>query len=167
MRTPDDAGGPAGPGDTGVFARAFDRLGRAVQIGTASGRLVSVSFPESPPTDADPDHPLLDRIGAYLDGEPDDFADVAVAITVPTDRREVLESVRNVPHGETVDLERVVKMTAGLDHDDEGDRTTARDALRANPLPLVIPDHRVRGAPGATPSDVAERLREIEGASGR
>jgi methylated-DNA-[protein]-cysteine S-methyltransferase len=47
---------------------------------------------------------------------------------------------------------------AGLD-DDAG---TVRSALRENPVPLFVPDHRV-SEPGATPADVAERLREIEG----
>jgi len=152
-----------GPGDTGVFGRRFDAIDRAVELGTASGRLISVSFPETPPEDADGDHPLLDRIHEYLDGAEDDFADVEVAITVPTNQRSVLESVRNVPYGESVDLERVVKMTAGLDHEEDDDLRTAREALRANPVPIVVPDHRVRNAAGSTPEAVAARLREIEG----
>lgn len=152
-----------GPGDTGVFGRRFDAIDRAVELGTASGRLISVSFPETLPADADGEHPLLDRVREYLDGAEDDFADVEVAITVPTDQRSVLESVRNVPYGESVDLERVVKMTGGLDHEEDDDLRTAREALRANPIPLVIPDHRVRNAEGSTPETVAARLREIEG----
>ncbi|WP_435063148.1 methylated-DNA--[protein]-cysteine S-methyltransferase [Halobaculum sp. EA56] len=152
-----------GLGDTGVFARRFDALGRAVEVGTASGRVISVSFPESPPADADGDHPLLDRIGEYLAGAEDDFADVEVAITVPTDQRAVLDAVRNVPYGESIDLARVTKMTAGLDHEDDADLDTARTALRSNPVPIVIPDHRISGAPGATPGPVADRLRDIEG----
>ncbi|SHG55759.1 MGMT family protein [Halobaculum gomorrense] len=151
-----------GPGDTGVFGRRFDAIDRAVELGTASGRLISVSFPEALPSDADGEHALLDRLHEYLGGAEDDFADVAVAITVPTDQRSVLESVRNVPYGESVDLARVAKMTAGLDHEDESDLQTARQALRANPVPIVVPDHRVRRAEGATPEPVAGRLREIE-----
>jgi methylated-DNA-[protein]-cysteine S-methyltransferase len=38
-----------------------------------------------------------------------------------------------------------------------------RTALRENPIPLVIPDHRVRDAEGATPATVAETLRRHEG----
>lgn len=152
-----------GPDDTGVFGRRFDAIDRAVELGTASGRLISVSFPEALPSDADGEHALLDRIGEYLAGAEDDFADVEIAITVPTDQRSVLESVRNVPYGESVDLARVVKMTDDLDHEDDSDLRTAREALRANPVPIVIPDHRVRGAEGATREGVAARLREIEG----
>ncbi|QZY00041.1 MGMT family protein [Halobaculum rubrum] len=152
-----------GPGDTGVFGRQYDAIDRAVELGTASGRLISVSFPETLPSDADGEHPLLDRVHEYLDGAEDDFADVEVAITVPTDQRSVLESVRNVPYGESVDIERIVKMTGGLDHEEDEDLRTAREALRANPVPLVVPDHRVRNAEGATPETVAARLRDIEG----
>jgi methylated-DNA-[protein]-cysteine S-methyltransferase len=147
--------------DAGVHAREFDRLGRTVQIGEASGRVISVSFPDSPPADAVSEHALLDRIAAYLDGEEDHFDDVTVALTVPTDQRRVLEAVRKVPYGRTVDVERIARL-AGLDDEDESDVQTVRTALRENPVPLFIPDHRVSDASGATPTDVARRLRAVE-----
>jgi methylated-DNA-[protein]-cysteine S-methyltransferase len=147
--------------DAGIFAREFEVLDRAVQVGVAGGRVISVSFPETPPGDADPAHPLLDRIADYLDGAADHFDDVQVALTVPTDRRRVLDAVRNVPHGETVSLERVLRM-AGLDPDDEDDVKTGRGALRSNPVPLFVPDHRVEGTRGAIPAGVAEALRRVE-----
>lgn len=135
-----------------------------MQFGLAGGRVISVSFPEAVPDDAETDHPLLDRAFAYLDGDDDHFEDVQVALTVPTDQRRVLDAVRNLPYGRTVSLDRVLSM-AGLDADDADDVQLARTALSSNPVPLFIPDHRVRDAPGATPSDVAERLRSIEGES--
>jgi methylated-DNA-[protein]-cysteine S-methyltransferase len=144
----------------GIYARESSVLGRAIQIGVAADRVISVSFPEAVPADADPDHPLLDRIFDYLDGAEDHFDDVTVALTVPTEQRTVLEAVRNVPYGETVDVARVARL-AGLDDEDADDVETVREALRSNPVPLFIPDHRVSG-PGATPSAVAERLRELE-----
>ena len=112
------------------------------------------------PADADPEHPLLDRIGDYLDGDDDHFDDVTVALTVPTEQRTVLEAVRNVPYGETVDVARIARL-AGLDDEDADDLKEVRTALRANPVPLFVPDHRISG-PGATPPAVAERLRAIE-----
>jgi methylated-DNA-[protein]-cysteine S-methyltransferase len=147
--------------DVGVFAREFESLGRAVEIGVASGSVISVSFPEAIETDADPDHPLLDRIDAYLGGEPDHFDDVEIALTVPTDHRQVLEATRNVPYGETVALDRVLRM-AGLDPDDAADRETARTALAENPIHLFVPDHRVRDTPGGAPEVIADRLRAVE-----
>ena len=143
-----------------MFARQFERIGRAVELGLASGRVISVSFPESAPADADADHPLLDRIGAYLGGEPDDFSDVQVALTLSTDRRRVLEATRKIPYGETATVSQVVQLS-GLDSDDPEDVELVKDALEENPTPLFVPDHRVE-ASTATPEDVAETLRAIE-----
>lgn len=147
--------------DAGVFARESPLLGRAVQVGVAAGRAISVSFPETVPPDAGDDHPLLDRVFAYLDGEREDVTDAEVALTVPTERRRVLEAVRTVPYGRTVDLDAVARM-ADIDPEDGDDRETAVAALSENPVPLLVPDHRVEGVRGATPSAVAERLRDLE-----
>lgn len=146
--------------EAGIYARESPTLGRAVQIGVASGRAISVSFPEAVTEDADPDHPLLDRVFDYLDGAEDHFDDVEVALTVPTDQRRVLDAARNVPYGERVSVERLARL-AGLDGDDEDDLETVRTALPENPVPLFVPDHRV-DATGATPAGVAERLRALE-----
>ncbi|MFB6161554.1 MAG: MGMT family protein [Haloferacaceae archaeon] len=149
--------------ETGVFAREFPAIDRTVEVGVAAGRVISVSFSHSPPADADPDHPVLDRIAAALAGDPDaDLAGVEVALTVPTDHRRVLEATRQVPRGETATLAQVAHM-ANLDPDDEDDVATVREALAENPVPLLVPDHRVPDVPGATPTDVAEFLRDTEG----
>jgi len=145
----------------GVYARESAVLDRPVQIGVASGRLISLSFPDSVPPDAGDDHPLLDRVFDYLDGAGGSFDDVEVALTLPTDRREVLASLRTVPHGRTVSAGKLASLS-GLDPDEEADAGTVRAALRENPVPVVVPDHRVRDAPGATPEDVAETLRDLE-----
>ena len=144
--------------DAGVFARPFEEC--VVELGIASGRVVGVSFPETVPDDAATDHPLLDRIGAYLAGEEDHFDDVAVALTVPTDQRSVLEAVRNVPYGETISVARLARLT-GLDDEDDDDLATVETALRENPVPLFVPDHRIEG-PGATPPEVVRLLRSVE-----
>jgi|AntRauTorcE11898_2_1112593.scaffolds.fasta_scaffold08142_2 methylated-DNA-[protein]-cysteine S-methyltransferase len=147
--------------DAGIYARQSDVLGRPLQIGIASGQVIDVSFPERIPDDAETDHELLDRVFDYLDGAEDDFADVEVAITVPTNQREVLKAVCQVPYGETGTTRQVAHM-ANLDPDDEDDAQAVRSALRANPVPIFVPDHRVEDAPGATPSDVAATLRNVE-----
>jgi len=149
--------------DAGIYARPLAVLDRHVQIGVAGDRLLSVSFPATPDETAEEDHPLLDRIAAALDGEADDFEDITVALTVPTDQRRVLESLRSVPRGDTVDIDLLTRMTSGLDHEDGADRETVRRALANNPLPVVVPDHRVVDGPSAAPTDVADRLRSHEG----
>lgn len=146
--------------EAGIYAREFPALGRTVQLGIASGRVISVSFPDGAPPSAESDHPLFERLDGYLDGAEDHFEDVEVALTVPTDQRRVLEAVRNLPYGERLSVERIAHM-AGLDDEDEGDLRLVRTALSENPVPLFIPDHRV-AARGATPSDVADRLRAVE-----
>jgi methylated-DNA-[protein]-cysteine S-methyltransferase len=147
--------------DAGIYAREYDALGTVVQLGVAGGQVINVSFPESVPTDAERDHALLDRVDDYLAGESDHFDDVSVALTVPTDQRRVLDALRKLPYGETVSVDRVARL-AGFDDEEPEEMATVREALRSNPVPLFVPDHRVDGTQGATPSHVAKRLRAVE-----
>lgn len=147
--------------EVGVFARQFTQINRVITIGVASGRIMSVDFQSTVPSDADDDHTLFSRIDAYLNGDTDHLSDVDIALTVPTDQRRVLEATRNIPYGEAVTLDRVLRM-AGLDEDDTDDRSTAQRALGENPIPLIIPDHRIRDAPSGAPPDVITELRNIE-----
>ncbi|MFB6194003.1 MAG: MGMT family protein [Halobaculum sp.] len=146
--------------DAVVAARDVPRFDCAVQIGVASSRVIAVSFPDSVPEDATRDHPVLDRIERYADGAEESFTDVSVAFTVPGDHRAVLEAVREIPYGRTVDPGTLARTAAGVDGDDG---ETVRAALDANPAPLLVPDHRVRGVRGATPTRIAAVCREIEG----
>jgi methylated-DNA-[protein]-cysteine S-methyltransferase len=148
--------------EPGIYARESPYLERFVELGYASGRVISVSFPEAASAEADPDHDLLDRVFAYLEGTSEEFRDVEVALTVPTDQRAVLETMREVPYGEAVSTARLARMTPGLDPDDD-DQQTVRTALAANPVPLFVPDHRARDAPSAAPPAVEQRLRQREG----
>ncbi|WP_049982872.1 MGMT family protein [Halorubrum sp. BV1] len=173
---------------SGVFARQFEEIGRAVEVGFAGGRVIAVSFPAETPADAETDHALLDRIGAYLRDEPADggsagnsvggtdtagggaepttrgaapFSDVQIGLTVPTDRRRVLDALRSVPTGESVSVSRLTR-SAGYDDNDADDLDTVTRALRENPIPLLLPDHRVQGGPYATPGEVRDVLRRVE-----
>jgi methylated-DNA-[protein]-cysteine S-methyltransferase len=149
--------------DAGIYARESATLDRYVQVGVASGRVLSVEFPGSPGADAGEDLPLLDRIDAYLQGTREEFSDVDVAMTMPTDRRDVLEAVRGVPYGDQVSVAELTSATAGLDGDADADRQLVRTALAENPAPLLLPDHRVRDGPSAAPPAVEQRLRSVEG----
>ncbi|MDT3436120.1 MGMT family protein [Haloarcula sp. 1CSR25-25] len=150
-------------GDAGIYARESSYLDRYVQIGEAGDRIISLSFPSQPEDDAGEDHALLDRIEEYLQGVEDDFTDVTVGLTVPTDQRTVLEAVREIPYGEDASVTQVARMTPDLDADDEDDLIQVREALAANPVPLLIPDHRVRDGPSAAPPPVEQKLRAVEG----
>ncbi|MGM0397380.1 MAG: MGMT family protein [Halobacteriota archaeon] len=146
----------------GIYARESTLLDRYVQVGVVGSKVISVSFPETPDQDARAEHPLLDRIFDYLDGGPDEFADVDVAVTIPTDQRAALEEVRSIPYGESATVEAVARTTAVLADVEDG-TTVVRDALRANPAPLVVPAHRISDGPDSAPPGVTRRLRELEG----
>ena len=149
--------------EAGIFAVESPYLERFVQIGVAGGRVISVSFPRAPDEEAGDDHDLLGRIERYLEGERDGFEDVEVGLTVPTDRRAVLEALRGVAYGEQLSVERLAAATPGLDPEDDADLDLVREALAENPAPLLIPDHRVRDGPSAAPPDVEQKLRSLEG----
>ncbi|MFC6974243.1 methylated-DNA--[protein]-cysteine S-methyltransferase [Halomicroarcula sp. GCM10025709] len=155
METPSD--------DAGIYARESEYLDRYVQFGAAGDRIISLSFPTHPEDVTSDDHALLDRIDEYLAGAEDDFRDVALGLTVPTDQRRVLEAVREIPYGENATVEQVARMTPDLDSTEQEDLTAVREALAANPVPLLIPDHRVRDGPSAAPPPVEQKLRSLEG----
>jgi len=146
--------------DAGIYARESTYLDRYVQLGIAGSRVISVSFPKTP--DEETDHDLLGPIESYLQGAEDDFRDMTVALTVPTDQRAALEQLRNLRYGTQTTVEELTSMTAGLDADEEEDRTLVREALANNPAPLLIPDHRVRNGPSAAPAPVEQKLRSLE-----
>jgi len=145
----------------GIFARQFDSLDCVVQLGIASGRAIDVSFPEAVPADADADHELLDSVQEYLNGDPTAVDDADIGLTVPTDQRAVLEALDTVSPGSTITVSRLARI-AGLDPSEQDSLDTVRDALRNNPVPIFLPDHRVRDGQGATPPQVAAALRRLE-----
>lgn len=147
----------------GIYARESPYLERFVQVGYAAGKLLRVTFPAEPDDDAETEHPLLDRIQAYLEGERTSFQDVDVALTIPTDQQAVLETLRTVPYGDDVSVHELARMTPGLDADADEADDVVRDALAANPVPLVVPDHRVRDGPSGASPDVEQKLRQVEG----
>lgn len=148
----------------GIYAREAPSIDSYVQIGVASSKVVQLSFPATPDEGAEAEHDLLDRILDYLEGATEEeFEDVTVALTVPTEQRSVLKSLQSVPYGRSVSVEQLVRMTAGLAPDEEESQRTVRTAIGANPAPILIPDHRVRDASGATPHEIAAHLRSIEG----
>lgn len=149
--------------ESGIAARKSAYLGTHVQVGYAGGKVISVSFPSTPDDGAVEADPLLDRLVAYFEGVEDDFADVDVGLTVPTAHRSVLEAVREVPYGTQVSVAELVGMSPGMDPDDDDDLTDAREALAENPVPILVPDHRVRDGPSGAPPEIEQKLRSLEG----
>ena len=151
----------------GVYARFYPFIDRFVEIGVRDGAVVHVSFTNAERDDASADHPILDRIDDYLTGTvEEDFSDVAMDFEVDPEHRAILEVVRSIPYGHSAGVDDVARDVAGMNPDDSGVRTTIRTALDANPVPLLIPDHRVRDGPSGAPPDVEQRLRAVEQSGG-
>lgn len=151
--------------DAGIYVQRSEYLDRFVQVGMAQGRVLSITFPEHPDEEATSELPLLERIMAYLEGDRDEFADVTVAMTMATEHREVLEKVREIPYGEQSTLEQLTRIVPNRNPENEDDCIAVREALAENPVPLVIPDHRVRDGPSSAPPGVEQKLRSLEGLS--
>jgi methylated-DNA-[protein]-cysteine S-methyltransferase len=109
----------------------------------------------------------IDGIVALLRGERRDLNDVAVDDeNLPAFNRKVYDITRAIPPGATLTYGEIAERL--------GDKLLARDvgqALGQNPVPLIVPCHRVLAASGKTggfsaPGGVASKLRllTIEGA---
>lgn len=146
---------------SGVFIADSDYLSRRVQLGIASGNVISVQCPPGNQTPS-ASHPILDRLIAYLDnGNQDNFTDVPIALTVSSPQRRILEMIRELPFGDERSPESIADQLAILEPGDEAVHTV-RETCNANPIPIIIPDHRVSGITGATDSDVRTQLRQLE-----
>jgi methylated-DNA-[protein]-cysteine S-methyltransferase len=106
-------------------------------------------------------------IVALLRGEQRDLNDVSIdAEDLPAFNRKVYDITRAIPPGATLTYGEIAERL--------GDKLLARDvgqALGQNPIPLIVPCHRVLAASGKTggfsaPGGVASKLRllTIEGA---
>src|SRR5215471_4748174 len=109
----------------------------------------------------------IDGIVALLRGEKRDLSDVTIdADRLPEFNRKVYDVARTIPPGATLTYGEIAERL--------GDKLLARDvgqALGRNPIPIIVPCHRVLAAGGKTggfsaPGGVVSKLRllTIEGA---
>lgn len=110
----------------------------------------------------------LDGIVALLAGEPVDLSGVAVDVPHDSDFiRRVHEVVRSIPPGETLTYGQVAERVG-----EPGGAQAVGRAMGSNPVPIIVPCHRVVGAGGrpvgfSAPGGVAtkQRILRIEGAA--
>jgi methylated-DNA-[protein]-cysteine S-methyltransferase len=169
-----------------AFALFDTAIGRCAIVWSARG-VAAFGFPEgseqatrkriakrhpsaheaSPPADI---QRVIDDIVALLAGEPRDLSAVAIDTDgMPEFNRRVYEIARSVPPGATLSYGEIAERL--------GDRALARDvgvALGQNPIPIIVPCHRVLAAGGkmggfSAPGGVRTKLRllSIEGAQPR
>ena len=109
----------------------------------------------------------IDGVVALLRGEPSDLSGVTIdADDLPEFNRKVYDIARTIPAGATLTYGKIAERL--------GDKLLAREvgqALGQNPIPLIVPCHRVLAAGGKTggfsaPGGVVSKLRllTIEGA---
>jgi methylated-DNA-[protein]-cysteine S-methyltransferase len=96
--------------------------------------------------DAEGQAELVARIVAYAAGANDNFADVALDLSgVPGTNRRIYEHIRELAWGETTTYGAIARWL--------GDVALSRAvgaAMGANPIPLIVPCHRVLAADGRT-----------------
>ena len=150
-------------GQTEKYARYFPYLEMVLELYIENGTVTEIRFTEESTATASDEHPLLDRIEDYLSGTvEDDFQDIEIAVPESRELREVLNALRAVPYGENASVESLARDLSAFDANQSGDHERIREILDQNPIPLIIPDHRVRDGPSAAPPEVEQRLRSLE-----
>ena len=106
----------------------------------------------------------IDAATRYFNGEPVDFSDIPVDLNEQTDfYKGIYEALRRVPYGQTTTYGALAK-ELGFGNE------AARDvgvAMSRNPVPLIIPCHRVLAAGGhlggfSTPGGVNSKIRMLK-----
>lgn len=106
-------------------------------------RLLSRNFPDSQ-YESGLFRKVQKRIIAYFEGDSVDFRDIPVVLNVGAFAKRVLITCRKIEFGQTVSYGRLAELA--------GKPRAARavgGALAKNPLPLIIPCHRVLCADGS------------------
>lgn len=109
---------------------------------------------------------IIQRIQQHLEGEGDSFIDIPLAINhVSQFTREIYELTRRIPPGQIMSYSALATL-AGRD----GAARAVGQVMAKNPIPLIIPCHRVLAADGSlhgfsAPGDISTKLRllTIEG----
>ncbi len=105
---------------------------------------------------------LPDRIKRYAEGGPEDFTDVPLDLAdVPLFNRQAYDELLKIGYGETTTYGAIARTL--------GDVTLSRavgQAMGANPIPLIIPCHRVLASDGKTggfssPGGVTAKMRML------
>jgi methylated-DNA-[protein]-cysteine S-methyltransferase len=136
--------------EIGTFGIAWTDLGLArVALPGRDRARTELWISRDPAEPGFPDGPLTglpDRIKHYAQGAKEDFTDVPLDLGgIPDFNRQAYAELLKIGYGETTTYGAIARTL--------GDVALARavgQAMGANPIPLVIPCHRVLGADGKT-----------------
>jgi methylated-DNA-[protein]-cysteine S-methyltransferase len=107
---------------------------------------------------------LIQRLHSYLDGEAVSFADCPLDLRgLSSFAREVLAACRDIPYGEVRSYGQLARLVGSP----RACRAVGR-VMAQNPLPLIVPCHRVVGASGSLTGfggglELKRRLLALEG----
>ncbi len=136
--------GPCGVAwnESGLVALQFPERDEAATLQRLAMKAASAGAADPPAAVAS----VIARVRRYLDGERIDFASVAVDLArMESFRRRLYETLRTIGYGSTTTYGELARMLglAGW----EGARDVG-EAMGRNPVPIVIPCHRVLAAGG-------------------
>jgi methylated-DNA-[protein]-cysteine S-methyltransferase len=127
-----------------LYARFSEDLGLYVDMVLRDDAVVSVRLSREEPTEEHGTyHPYLTRVIKHLSTGEDDLKDIPVDIQASPFHRQVLDALRDIPPGEVMTYGEVARKL--------GHPRAARavgSACARNPVPIIIPCHRVVPASG-------------------
>lgn len=126
-----------------VYARFSRELGLYIRLEVLGGRVSQVQLTRDRPKGAGSSHPYLTRILEHLRTGDRDLADIPLHLEVTPFEREVLELLRKVPPGTTITYGELARLLGR-----PGASRAVGQAVARNPIPVVIPCHRVLPASG-------------------
>lgn len=105
---------------------------------------------------------VIERVRGLLSGDRIDLADVPLALDVPAFERRVYEALRQVPPGETITYGALAERVGS-----PGAAQAVGAAMGRNPIPVIIPCHRVLAGSGrsggfSAPGGVATKFRILQ-----
>ncbi|MQA03568.1 MAG: methylated-DNA--[protein]-cysteine S-methyltransferase [Streptosporangiales bacterium] len=147
-----------------VFASPVGKI--AVQVDESGVRVIDFLGKESPaPVDERPAHPVLREVGeqlrTYFAGERTTF-DLPLAFRGSPFQLRVWQALLEVPYGYTWTYKELAERVDG-----SANPRSVGSANGQNPLPIVVPCHRVVGADGTLVGyggglDIKRKLLELE-----
>ena len=119
-----------------------------LRIHTSSGLVTAIDFGASSPRGDRTPEPLLDRaerqLGEYFAGERTEF-DLPLASDGTEFQNKVWSELARIPYGETATYGEIARRLGY----EPGISRAVGAANGANPIPIVVPCHRVIGADGS------------------
>jgi methylated-DNA-[protein]-cysteine S-methyltransferase len=138
---------PSGWGWIGMAMSERGLAGLTLPLATeeAAWSRLRAGWPDGAPSTSDRATELRLRLLDYLAGTPVDFSDVPLDLPVrPPFWRRVWEACARIPYGETRSYAELARELGA-----PGAFRAVGGAMAANPIPLVIPCHRVLGSNGS------------------